>query len=376
MSVDWIDTEVMRDLYDESILLFGAGRGSEELLRWMETSRPGSRVVAIADNDPSLWGKTLQDYPIISPRKIREFAFQKIVVTSVSGARAIELQLRDMGFDGTELLQAGRYPSGYLTNFRTLKEELRAINRWTEGRRCLHVGPGGFLGLECLLYAMGADRVSSVDKFAFAIRYPEITSRMADYNRIRELIPHEIDSVDDLKKALGRFDDLLVRRGDGVYVDASKVDFRFPVDVCSMPFPRESFDLVISFAILEHVESPDLAVSEIARVLKKGGVAYHTIVTADHRSFSAVEGFTPFSFRAYSSQEWEAIAGKKFYQNRLLPLQWVRLFEETGLTAEKYTVEEHAELPDEVLSGFHPDFHLFSKEDLCDVNCRIVAVKA
>jgi SAM-dependent methyltransferase len=42
----------------------------------------------------------------------------------------------------------------------------------------------------------------------------------------------------------------------------------------SMPFESGSIDLVIAQEVLEHVGSPDVAVREVHRVLKQGGVAY------------------------------------------------------------------------------------------------------
>lgn len=39
-----------------------------------------------------------------------------------------------------------------------------------------------------------------------------------------------------------------------------------------LPFENESFDLVTSWAVLEHIENPALIAAEIARILKPGGV--------------------------------------------------------------------------------------------------------
>jgi SAM-dependent methyltransferase len=50
------------------------------------------------------------------------------------------------------------------------------------------------------------------------------------------------------------------------------------IDVCAaaehLPFPDEVFDLVLSQEVLEHVRAPFQAMSEMKRVLKKGGVLY------------------------------------------------------------------------------------------------------
>ena len=54
------------------------------------------------------------------------------------------------------------------------------------------------------------------------------------------------------------------------------VDFNSPaadllVDAHSIPFVDESFDCVFSYAVLEHLHNPFVAIHEISRVLKAGG---------------------------------------------------------------------------------------------------------
>ena len=44
-------------------------------------------------------------------------------------------------------------------------------------------------------------------------------------------------------------------------------------DVCALPFADASFDVVLAMHMLYHAPDPDLAVREIARVLRPGGVA-------------------------------------------------------------------------------------------------------
>lgn len=44
--------------------------------------------------------------------------------------------------------------------------------------------------------------------------------------------------------------------------------------VLDIPFPDDHFDVILSQAVLEHVPDPQLAVNEMARVLKPGGRLY------------------------------------------------------------------------------------------------------
>lgn len=63
-----------------------------------------------------------------------------------------------------------------------------------------------------------------------------------------------------------------------------KLDLRI-ADACNLPFPDSSFDFVISFDTLEHISEQEKAVSEIVRVLKKGGrILIYTINS--HQNFT------------------------------------------------------------------------------------------
>jgi SAM-dependent methyltransferase len=48
-------------------------------------------------------------------------------------------------------------------------------------------------------------------------------------------------------------------------------------DVCAMPFDSDSFDLVLATDVIEHVDEDNLALREVARVLRPGGKAIITV---------------------------------------------------------------------------------------------------
>ena len=50
----------------------------------------------------------------------------------------------------------------------------------------------------------------------------------------------------------------------------------YEADVARLPLPDESFDIVLCVEVLRYLESPELAVAEMARVLRPGGVALAT----------------------------------------------------------------------------------------------------
>ncbi|CAA2160568.1 putative S-adenosylmethionine-dependent methyltransferase/MSMEI_2290 [Methylobacterium brachiatum] len=79
----------------------------------------------------------------------------------------------------------------------------------------------------------------------------------------------------------------------------------------SLPVERESFDVVLSFETLEHVEEQEAFLAEIRRALKPGGIA--VISTPDRETYSP-EGIThnQFHLKELSSGEFFDLVSKYF----------------------------------------------------------------
>lgn len=264
-----------------------------------------------------------------------------------------------MGFvQSHDFALIGRFPTAYKANFNLLRQWL-PLSDCLPGSRCLHVGPGGFLGLEALLVAGGAGKVTAVDKFSFGINYPEISNQIPSYREAKDFLYKLAVEQGDIFLSPEKFEKIFTD-DQRTSLNQDLLAYRYPVDVEELPFDDNSFDLVCSFAVLEHVRRPDRAVRELARVTRTGGINLHRIMTVDHRFFSNISGFNQFSFRRHSSSEWEDITREKFYQNRLLPGQWRQLFEEAGCNTLRYEEESHTPMSDKEIKNFHPEFHGFT----------------
>jgi SAM-dependent methyltransferase len=71
----------------------------------------------------------------------------------------------------------------------------------------------------------------------------------------------------------------------GVDVSGSEADLL--ADAHALPFEDQSFDAILSYAVLEHLQSPFMAIQEISRVLKPGGGFVGTVAQGEpfHASF-------------------------------------------------------------------------------------------
>jgi len=121
---------------------------------------------------------------------------------------------------------------------------------------------------------------SSVKKIFFAPHhstYSDLTSSHSEPEELLALLkqfPPEsvILNIGSLSKNLQRLHKGILNLDICYYPNID-----FIADACDLPFRDESIDMVIFKNVLEHVKNPMKALSEIRRVLKKGGILYTKI---------------------------------------------------------------------------------------------------
>lgn len=374
MNYSWINPYEIPALDDLRVVLFGAGQGSWEFIDFANTYFPDARISGLVDNDVSIHGNSFNGLDIFHPERLKDVSFDLIIVTSISGRDSIACQLESMGFnEGVNFFLVGRYPDSFLPAIDLFVRYYPKDPELFMGSSCLNIGPGGRFDLEILFYCYGAHVVFSIDKYRFGNQYPDVSEKMDDLKNVRKYI-FNIKDESYRKYMLKRFDSLFIHGKNRCRLDEDKIRFVYPMDVCEMRFPDNSFDFVFSSGVFEHVKFPERAVSEIMRVLKSGGVTLNKVITTDHRSYLKCSDYNPFSFRIYSEQEWENISSKKFYQNRVIPAQWRRMFIENGMTISAFEVENILNIDDFNYNEFHSDFKVFSKSELGETDCIIVGL--
>ncbi len=95
------------------------------------------------------------------------------------------------------------------------------------------------------------------------------------YTKLLSMLPYEctIYGIDLSAEHLMQAQSVLVENEDRVFLQESSA--------YALPFADNSVDLVICSEVLEHLNEPDLAVTEIRRVLKVGGRVLFTVPCED-----------------------------------------------------------------------------------------------
>lgn len=102
--------------------------------------------------------------------------------------------------------------------------------------------------------------------------------------------------------------------------NASVFNASYPdYDILALPFEDESFDVVVSDQVLEHIKGdPQTAINETKRVLRKGGIAVHTtcFMNPVHEHPIDMWRFSPSSLE-YLCEGWSKIIDCGGWGNRV-----------------------------------------------------------
>src|SRR5436190_1801980 len=188
------------------------------------------------------------------------------------------------------------------------------------GMRVLEIGPGANLGVALLFVAHGAREVVCVDRFE--------SDRDDEFNRRLYAAIAESLTGGARDRAQGCLDD----RG---LITAGPIQYRFgaPVEEMDRSFEPQSFDLIVSRAVLEHVYSPEQAWRSMDHVLKPGGRMLHKI---DFRCHSFYEHLHPLHFLTVPDWLWNLVSAPDPTLNRARLSRYTSLLAQYGYRGATY----------------------------------------
>jgi SAM-dependent methyltransferase len=337
----------------QRLVLFGAAGWGEALLS--EILKYTEMPVVFTDNDSTKQGMRLCKRSIVPPETLDPRS-DIVAITTISAGSKVSLQLESLGFvrdvDYFEIMENRdtSFPFHVVDFYKKFVADFR-------GKDILHVGPGGKLGVEVVLSALGAATVTSIDYNSFGISYPDVTQAKSYYEELARRIIERYD-VDVFRE------EILAEKEGRLSIESRKIRFFYPCSVSSLPFDDGSFDYVFHHAVFEHVSDPAKGYGELFRVLKYGGSTVGLVDPQDHRCFSSFGEYHPLKFLEHSRSEWIKISGNINFHNQVTAPEHLRFIRETGFQIDAWNALETMKIDRAMIERFDPMFQLFEPEEL------------
>lgn len=182
---------------------------------------------------------------------------------------------------------------------RVLARTLSGAAARMTGARVLEYGPGDFLGVAVALVGKGAAEVTCVDRFPLMNASPH---NIRAYEALLDELPG------DERARAGQCFREPGRPESGL--DPTRV--RYEVQPSGLSGMRESFDLVLSRAVLEHVDDLSSTFDDMAAALDCSGYAVHLVDLSSHR----LHRRNPLDFLTYPDWLWSLMYSHKGVPNR------------------------------------------------------------
>jgi len=226
------------------------------------------------------------------------------------------------------------------------------------GKDILELGPGKNFGSTLIFGCLGA-RVALSDLYlsSWDSEYHPLF-----YRHLLEALPKNFPKADraPLRRIveLGAYSQSVLRTYHRKAENLSGID-------------SKSYDVVISNAVLEHVEDPQSAAREMMRVTRPGGFGIHQIDFRDHRDFSK-----PLEYLLLSRAEFSRyfVYAQGSCGNRWRQSDFINVFNEAGFAIE--LCEANVFATEEYLADLMPRLgsaaQMFSRLDLHVLSGRFV----
>ncbi len=199
----------------------------------------------------------------------------------------------------------------YLSN---MGVPLNECSSYLSNKRVLEYGPGDTLGVALLMYAHGAEFVKCVDRF--------------------HLSSNSKNSAPIFHALLGFLDGDAYERANSAFIEKGRPESGLRDDLVSysvtddgLSGAHDEYDLIISRAVLEHVNNLDRTIRDIKSALKKDGLSIHLVDLKSH----GLDRYREFDFLTWPNSLYKLMYGHKGFPNRIRIDGYLRLIEQYEL---------------------------------------------
>lgn len=244
--------------------------------------------------------------------------------------------------------------------FEKLNIQSNDISDYLKGKSVLEYGPGDVPGVGLLMYAYGASHVSCIDRFPLV--------KLSEKNV--KVINTLIEKLDGEKKK--RAISCLVDEND-IQKGFKKECIEYLVKQNGLSNYTDKIDLIISRAVLEHVNDLTATFRDMTNALKKNGVAIHLVDLKSH----GLHQKNILDFLSWPIWLWNLMYSNKGVPNRWRVDRYINIAENTPLHLRMLEPTDIADLNtvQEVMPYLSPIFKGISKEQLSWLGFWLVMYK-
>ena len=181
-------------------------------------------------------------------------------------------------------------------------------------KKILEYGPGDTLGVALLMYAYGAESVECIDRFPLS----------TDSKKSSEIYLELINRLE--KKYLERASSAFIEKGNPSSGFKPEL-ISYSVQSNGLSGAVQEYDLILSRAVLEHVNNLEGTILDIEQALKKGGISIHQVDLKSH----GLDRYRDFDFLSWPQYLYKLMYSHKGFPNRWRVNKYLQLVEKSEL---------------------------------------------
>ncbi len=285
-----------------------------------------------------------------STRAVWQAVARGLVADGLAGLRARSRAYESKGGTQSEGLTCDQAVDYAMAGYAGLRERIPA--NLIAGSRILEIGPGDNQALGLCFLAAGAGCVVGLDRFRIAHDprkrreiYATLLSRMSEAQRAR------LQTVIDVSRDPPWIDDTRLRLITGVGLEDA-----------GTALGPQTFDVILSVAVGEHLYDSDLAFEAMDRLLAPGGAMIHQIDLNDHGTFTG-RGLHPLTWLTVPDWAYKRMVKHRGGPNRRLTDYYRSKLDSMGYSYTLFVSQVVGEknglspYPPALVRGHHYDVH-------------------